>query len=30
MPVLLDQEATAAWLSGEAGIELLKPAECEI
>jgi putative SOS response-associated peptidase YedK len=26
MPVLLDQEGAAAWLSGEAGLELLKPA----
>jgi hypothetical protein len=25
MPVLLDQEGAAAWLSGEAGLELLKP-----
>jgi hypothetical protein len=26
MPVLLDQKSTDAWLSGEAGLELLKPA----
>jgi putative SOS response-associated peptidase YedK len=24
MPVLLDQEGTNAWLSGKAGVELLK------
>ncbi len=26
MPVLLDRESAEAWLSGEAGLELLKPA----
>ena len=26
MPVLLDEEGTAAWLAGDAGLELLKPA----
>jgi putative SOS response-associated peptidase YedK len=26
MPVLLDQQATKGWLSGEARVELLKPA----
>ena len=26
MPVLLDQENADAWLSGDAGLELLKPA----
>jgi putative SOS response-associated peptidase YedK len=26
MPVLLDEDGTKAWLSGEAGVELLKPA----
>jgi putative SOS response-associated peptidase YedK len=25
MPVLLDEEGAAAWLSGEAGLELLRP-----
>jgi putative SOS response-associated peptidase YedK len=26
MPVLLDHEGMKSWLSGEAGVELLKPA----
>jgi SOS response associated peptidase (SRAP) len=30
MPVLLDHEDTKAWLSGEAGVELLKPAPKEV